>query len=78
MFTLKGVLPGFCAVLVLFVATFVYKSFAAVSGTRTSGMGALLGDLSWIITSPVFWLCAAFTFFVVAFLAGRHSVPGQS
>jgi hypothetical protein len=77
MFTLKSVLVGLSVVLALFVATFIYRAFGAVSATKTTGMGALLGDVTQIITSPVFWTCSALTFFVVIFLVGKYFVVGR-
>jgi hypothetical protein len=78
MFTWKSVLVGLSSVLVLFVATMVYRAFAAVSSTRATGRGAFYGDLSHVITSPIFWLSAALIFFAVAFMAGKYHIWGHS
>jgi len=78
MFTLKGGLVGLTAVIVLFVAMFLYKAFSQVGASRTSGPAVLLADLSGVITSVAFRLCAVVIFFATAFLAGKYQLSEHS
>jgi len=78
MFTAKGVLVGLVSVCALFVAMFIYRALASVSTTRTSGRGAILGQIALVIASPAFWISAGLIFFAVVFLVWKQHALGHS
>ena len=75
MFTVKSVSTGLALVLALYVVMFLYRAFAGVSSTRTTGMAVLLPNLTSIMTSPAFWVLAILVFFVTVFRVGRGALP---
>jgi uncharacterized membrane protein len=72
MSTLLNILAGIGSVTILFFAMMIYKIAGTVSSTKTTGIGALFGDLSWVLINPAFWLSAVVIFFGVLFLAKKH------
>ena len=67
-----NILAGIGSVTILFFAMLIVKIGGTVSTTKTTGIGALFGDVSWVIINPAFWLSAAVLFVGVIFLARRH------
>ena len=72
MSTVLNILAGIGSVTVLFFAMFVYKIAGSVSTHKTSGIGTLFGDISWVLVNPAFWLSALVIFFAVVLLARKR------
>ena len=72
MATLLSVLAGIGSVTVLFISMLIYKAFDTVSSTKTSGLGAIAGVVSWVVVNPVLWLSALVLFFGVIVLGLRQ------
>lgn len=72
MSTMLNILAGIGAVTVLFFAMMIYKIAGTVSSTKTTGLGALFGDLSWVLINPAFWITAVGIFIGVVFVAKKH------
>jgi hypothetical protein len=78
MFTTRSISLGTVAVLVLFIAMYLFRTFNRVVGHKASGPGVLVADLSTVLTSPAFWLSAVLIFFVICLLVGRSHVVSHS
>src|SRR5580765_6539172 len=72
MSTVLNILAGIGSVTILFFAMLICKIAGTVSSTKTTGIGALFGDLSWALINPAFWLSAVAIFFGVVFLARKR------
>jgi hypothetical protein len=52
----------------------LFKGFSQISGGRASGLGVIVPNLVWVITSPVFWSTAVLAFFGTVFLTAKLTV----